>query len=354
MAIYAIFDDACACGEAINLDRDGAEYYVVVVKQSFTWDASGQPHPIAPQRVVDQDVYEGDPATSSILLETELAPRKPRVDVLLAGEVVLAQATNHAVMKLEIGDQVGKAARLFGDRVWVPGYAVGLRATDPRPFERMPITWSRSFGGIDAQSPAHCERRNLSGTGFARKESSAVGKRLPNFESPDHLIGSWSDRPPPVGFGPVARSNPSRLRWGGTYDKAWLDEHFPLLPPDFDDRFWNCAPEDQQLDAYRPGERVRLRGMAAEADTWFALPPFDVPVAILGRRGDRAEGFATPDTVLIEPAERRFSVVGRFFHIPRPNVLGIEDVYVGTPWRGWLKAKATRKRYFGRDPRGTR
>ncbi len=310
MAIYAVFDDACACGEAVALDRDGAEFYVVVVKQSFTWDLSGRSRPLPPQAVVDQDVYEGDPATSSILLETELAPRKPQVDVLLAGEVVSSQAVDSVVMKLEVGAGISKTARVFGDRIWVLGYVSGLRATDPRPFERMPITWSRSFGGVDAQSPAHCERRNLSGTGYARHASSALGKRLPNFEAADDVIRSWSDRPEPVGFGPVARSSPSRLRWGGTYDQAWLDEHFPLHPPDFDDRFWNCAPDDQQLDSYVPGDLVRLRGMTPEGDTRFVLPSFDVPITILERQGGKAEGYATPDTIVIEPAQRRISVVG--------------------------------------------
>jgi hypothetical protein len=354
MGLYAIFDEACSCGEAVGFDPDGVEAYVVVVKQTFTWDAQGQVHAVAPRPVVEADVSDGDPARGSVLYEAEIAPSKPRVDVLLAGEIALGAVFDRAVIQLEVGARIRKAARVFGDRVWVPGAWSGLHATEPRPFERMPLTWSRAFGGVDPREPRHLDMQNPAGTGFARSEESATGMRLPNYEDPDALVGSWKSRPRPLGFGPVGRSWPSRVRWAGTYDQAWLDEQFPLLPRDFDDRFFNCAPEDQQLDTYVPGERVRLRGMTPDGDTSFALPPFAVPVAILDRGGRRTDGLVAPDTVIIEPAARCFSLVGRFRHVPRPNLLAIEDVLVGTPWKGWLRARTVKKRYVGRDPRAAR
>jgi hypothetical protein len=233
----------------------------------------------------------------------------------------------------------------------VPGGLSGLRPSAARPFGHMPITWSRSFGGVDPESPAHLELRNPVGVGFARREAVAGGKPVPNFETVDAPLSSWRDRPVPIGFGPVGRWWPSRARWAGTYDQTWLDEHFPLLPPDFDDRFWNCAPEDQQLDAYRPGETVRLQGMTPEGDTFFYLPPAAVAVTVLERCGRVSTATVIPDTVIVEPGERRFSVVGRYLHFPSPNVLAIEDVLVGEPWGGWLRARRTRKRYVGRQPR---
>ena len=351
VGLFAIFDDACTCGEAINYDRDGAEYYALIVKRSFTWDASGLAHPIAPQTIVEADVYDGKPGRSAVIFEAELAPRKSRVDVLLAGEIVLSSPVERAVVRLEMGGQIRKTAVVFGDRVWVPGGFSGLRPSAPRPFARMPITWSRSFGGVDAESPAHLERRNPVGVGFARREEGAIGKPVPNFESPDGPLSSWKDRPVPIGFGPIGRWWPSRVRYAGSYDQAWLDEHFPLLPPDFDDRYFNCAPDDQQLDAYRPGEAVRLQGMTPEGDTRFILPPIAVPITVLERGGRVTQATVIPDTVIIEPGDRRFSAVGRYLHFPRPNVLSIEDVLVGEPWKGWLRARRERKRYFGRQPR---
>lgn len=350
MGLFAIFDEACACGEAINYDRDGAEFYALIIKRSFTWDPAGRAQPIAPQPVVDADVYDGKPGRSAVLFEAELAPRKPLVDVLLAGEIALPSAIERVVIRLEVGGQIRKTAVVFGDRVWVPGGFSGLRPSAPRPFLRMPISWSRSFGGMDAESAAHLEKSNPVGVGFARREEGAIGKPVPNFESPDALLSSWKDRPVPVGFGPIGRWWPSRVRWAGTYDQVWLDEHFPLLPPDFDDRYFNCAPEDQQLDAYRPGEVVRLQGMTPEGDTGFLLPRVAVPVTVLERGGRVTEATVIPDTVIVEPSERRFSVVGRYQHFPRPNVLSIEDVLVGEPWKGWLRARHARKRYFGRQP----
>jgi hypothetical protein len=350
MGLFAIFDDAFACGEAINYDREGAETYALIVKCSFTWDPAGRAHAIAPQAVVDADVYDGKPGRSAVVFEAELAPRKTRVDVLLAGEIALASPVERAVVRLEVGGQIRKTAFVFGDRVWVPGAFSGLRPSAPRPFARMPITWSRSFGGVDPESPAHLEKRNPVGIGYARDEVGATGKPVPNFESPDAPLSSAKDRPMPIGFGPIGRWWPSRVRWAGTYDQAWLDEHFPFLPPDFDDRYFNCAPDDQQLDAYRPGEMVRVQGMTPEGDSRFFLPPVAVPVTVLERGGRATEATVIPDTVIVEPGARRFSLVGRYVHFPRPNVLSIEDVLVGEPWKGWLRARHARKRYFGRRP----
>jgi hypothetical protein len=140
------------------------------------------------------------------------------------------------------------------------------------------------------------------------------------------------------------------VRFGGTYDQRWLDEEFPLLPADFDPRFYNAAPEDQQLAAYRPGETVRLRGLTAEGDTRFQLPPFAVPVTVFERGELVTEYVVQADTIVIEPGARRFSVLGRQTHVPHRNVLSIRDVLVGAPTAGWLRARATRKGYVGRLP----
>jgi hypothetical protein len=44
----------------------------------------------------------------------------------------------------------------------------------------------------------------------------------------------------------------------GTYDNAWLKDQWPLPPMDFDYGYWNCAPEDQQIDYPTPGAEISL------------------------------------------------------------------------------------------------
>ena len=52
----------------------------------------------------------------------------------------------------------------------------------------------------------------------------------------------WNDRPRPAGFGPIAAHWQPRAASRGTYDERWKRDRQPLLPDDFDDRFYQCAP----------------------------------------------------------------------------------------------------------------
>jgi hypothetical protein len=108
----------------------------------------------------------------------------------------------------------------------------------------------------------------------------------------------------PIGFGPIAPHWKERGRWGGTHDATWKERRAPLLPTDFDRRFFNAAPEDQQLDGYLPGEPVTVLGMTPATSWTFALPELAVPVIFLAE-GEASETTAQVDTVIIEPAEAR-------------------------------------------------
>ena len=48
---------------------------------------------------------------------------------------------------------------------------------------------------------------------------------------------------------------------------------FPFLPPDFDDRYFQMAPPDQQIDYPRGGEEVQLVNLTPEGRLGFQLPP---------------------------------------------------------------------------------
>ena len=57
----------------------------------------------------------------------------------------------------------------------------------------------------------------------------------------------WGDYRP-MGFGPGRPRLDAPLSYAGTYDQNWLDNVFPFLPADFDERYYQAAPEDQQID----------------------------------------------------------------------------------------------------------
>jgi hypothetical protein len=63
------------------------------------------------------------------------------------------------------------------------------------------------------------------------------------------------------------------VAFAGTYDAAWMEDRQPLLPNDFDDRFYLGAPPDQQAPQYlRGGEPVVLHHLTPSGEARFLLP----------------------------------------------------------------------------------
>ena len=76
-----------------------------------------------------------------------------------------------------------------------------------------------------------------------------------------------------MGLGIRRATRQPRYPYAGTYDQHWIDEVFPFLPADFDDRYYQAAPEDQWIDEPQGGEEVVLVNLTPEGRTSFRLPP---------------------------------------------------------------------------------
>jgi hypothetical protein len=345
--ILSSFTNLTALPAALSVARDagGSMEITVSVKATFVWGRDGVAVPAAEQCALRaQDQFGGDPGASGVAAPADVGPRKPKVDVLLAGAMAFPAATTQADVALSIGGRLRKVVRVFGDRVWLPTGS-GPAPSRPAATDRVPIEWERSFGGADPEDPALFEPRNPVGTGMARQPRSLEGRRAPNFEDPRRPVATWKDRPDPIGFGAIAPHWPPRVGLAGTYDEAWQRDRCPLLPADFDAAFFNAAPADQQLDAYVAGEIVELDGMTVAGRERFALPALRLPV-VFRSAGEMLETFTRPDTVVIEPAERRFSVVARAAYVPRPNMLAMREVVLGPLSRGRRRALESGKVYL--------
>lgn len=254
-------------------DRDGTEIWLVAVKATFdihpdgTTDISKQQPPIL--RIPE---YYGEAGKSSIKYDVDLVLTKVATDIIAVGH---AYAPNdEPVTELDVGFKVGpvqKVVRVFGDRGWGP------QGPGPsRPFVRMPVTYERAFGGVDPLSE-HPDRdwdwRNPVGRGFAVSRASAYRMLLPNIEDPGHLMRGWNDRPAPAGFGAIACSWQPRVSFSGTYDRTWERTRKPLVPDDFNNRYYQCAPQDQQSPGFlRGGEQVILHRLTPSGTMRFVLP----------------------------------------------------------------------------------
>ncbi len=254
-------------------DRNGAEVWVVAVKCTFDIKPDGSTE-IAEEQppVLRVPEHTGEPGKSSLRYEADLVLTKTTTDVIVLGHAYAPGG--RPVTQLDVGFKVGpvqKVLRVFGDRKWN-----GFGPSAPQPFLKMPIVYERAYGGMDRKSD-HPERdwdwRNPVGTGFAVAGDHMGDVALPNIEYPNEPFRSWNDRPRPAGFGPIACHWQPRVAFAGTYDEKWMKERQPLLPDDFDERYFQCAPADQQAPAFlRGGEPVVLRGLNAGGELRFTLP----------------------------------------------------------------------------------
>ncbi|MCA1686515.1 MAG: DUF2169 domain-containing protein, partial [Planctomycetia bacterium] len=299
------------------LDQHASQFLLIVVCATF-----GAP-PGGPVRLAEEqlplwevDEYRGEPGASGVVHEGDFVLEKPHVDVTLNGRAFAPNGRK--VERLRVGLRVGplkKELQVTGNRFWRQGL-LGGTPTSPEPFETMPIVYERAYGGIDLRStdPSKqvSEPRNPIGVGFrgAPPRNPEIGTELPNIEYPSQLMTSPKSHPEPAGFGAVSKNCRPRIGFAGTYDAGWLAEQWPLLPADFDPRFFQSAPPDQQSDEIRGGEPVEVTNMTPEGSWEFVLPTLDIPVRLAF--GDREETAKLRlDTVELEPDEYRFKLTAR-------------------------------------------
>ncbi|HUD34265.1 MAG TPA: DUF2169 domain-containing protein, partial [Variovorax sp.] len=242
-------------GYNMGLEPSGRELLVVVIKGTFVLPRPGEQVRLADEQLplIMADTFTGEPGFSAPVQEIDFAPRKHRCDVLLTGHARSPAGTQ--VTRMRAGLRVGPMEKSFdvvGDRVWQSGLT-GIRASDPQPFTEMPVSYDRAFGGADRHDPDEREHDayppNPVGRGWHRhlRNEWVDGAPLPNIEALGEGVGFPTDRRTPVALGPLGRGWSQRARYAGTYDNAWLADVFPFLPANFDERYYQAAPPDQQL-----------------------------------------------------------------------------------------------------------
>jgi Uncharacterized protein conserved in bacteria (DUF2169)/Pentapeptide repeats (9 copies) len=153
---------------------------------------------------------------------------------------------NACAVKVQLGDKA-KTLLVMGDRYWD-----GVRASDPMPFDKMPLTWQHAYGGANSKANPQ---------GIGRLAEQGI-QRLPNIELPDHRLVRKDQVVIPAGFGALDIMAEQRFQYRGTYDANYLREHSPGYPPDLDWRYFNMAMPDQWFDKPLVGdERFALHNM---------------------------------------------------------------------------------------------
>ena len=341
-------------GYTQGIDKTGRESLVVVVKGTFNLPLDGSEPSLAPQQqaIVEADIATGEPGFSATLYESEYAPVKPRCDVIVVGSAYAPAGKK--VNSIDVGLKVSSVQKVFtvvGNRYWYTGGG-GIRHTSPEPFSKKFISYDVAFGGTDNFHPDEDKRNaympNPIGCGYHYYlDNDLVNNTpLPNTEEKGRSVSSPTGKYQPMGFGVMGRSWPERAKYAGTYDQKWVDETFPFLPADFDERYYQCAPQDQQCDYLKGGEWVQLFNLTPNGKTAFQIPKLEVPIVYFRKRLDDVHTKAVADTLVIEPDKGIFSICWRANLPLRKNMFEVVQVLAGKKSRAWWRARELGKTYY--------
>jgi hypothetical protein len=320
---------------AIVMDGSGAENLIVVSKMNWRIKPDGTLTPHEEQKpILTAPVYRGDPQSSSLIYESDVAPQKAGTDCILIGHAYAPKTGTARLDAIFSVGPVSKVVRVFGERKWEK--ILGMRnRIGPVPFEKIPLIYERAFGGTDESNPdAACHETCLAnpvGRAFLAKNSKKEieGILFPNLEDPGDPYESVSSRPRPAGFGAIAPFWTPRADYTGTQDDNWRKRISPLPPADLKPEFFNCASPGLTSKGFLLGnEQVALgHAMAGKPMFRFSLPGTRPQVGL--RIGpDRSEMKMNLDTVIVEPDDMRVQMVWRGALNVHGRVQGIRQIRV--------------------------
>jgi hypothetical protein len=295
----------------------GEHVFSVIVKRSYRITPNGRTERLPtdnPLRLIDEYWDDGDPETSTVQHESELAPYKSATDVVVIGKAYAPHGT--PTQRMRVGVRIGgvqKVLMITGDRRCHYREGELPAFTDPEPFVEMEVRYERAYGGRDAKSIPEIPfiyPRNGRGTGVVlRNVKEAVdGLPLPNIEDPDDVLTPeriliheperWHLQPLPQGFGWRQRTWYPRSALIGSYPPfldpgtVTAEERMGLLPNDhvalakqsrlkpMMAQFGNGASFGMVVANLKGDETVALGGFSADGTIRFALPG-DTPVILL-------------------------------------------------------------------------
>ncbi|MEW8469761.1 MAG: DUF2169 domain-containing protein [Candidatus Thiodiazotropha sp.] len=342
---------------AFGLKKSGRSCLIIAAKATYDLPLRSDEPPRFSSNQCDlynSDAYSGEAGQSAPLFENDFPPYKPNCDIILHASAHSEQPVTEMIVGFRVGS-LEKFLKVIGPRHYRKS-VVGVKPGKPLPFTRQPISYDTAYGGSEIDNPKAADEkhtytsfmRNPVGIGFYpnRGADELVDRPLPLTEAVEKpIVGYQSTKPIPQSLGPVARNWYPRSTLGGTYDQNWSDNVAPFLPEDFDESYYQCAPEDQQCEHLRGGERVSLFGLLPQGQLTFTLPKVELPMQAILKNGDRHNLDPRIDTLTIEPDENRFTMVWRAHITIRQSIHEMGTLIVGKPTPGWEHARVVDKPY---------
>ncbi|XXX77006.1 DUF2169 domain-containing protein [Sorangium sp. So ce134] len=281
----------------------GSWVLTVVCKATFLLRPGESPlAPDQQEAPTPHDAAWEEAPSRSLQSASDLAPVKPRADVVLVGFAFAPGKVpvRSLVARLAVGD-LDKSIEVWCDRIFSQD---GTLHEGP-PFSQMPLVYERAAGGPGSWNPV----------GVSAGSRNAYGQvAVPNLQPPGLVLSDSSKPIEPTGFGPIAPTWPSRVEKLGRHAAGWSHRDWSRkpLPAGFDPAYFNIAPPDQQLPSLREDERLVLENLHPEHPRLVTQLPGLRPTAIIeGRRGGARPAPMRCDTLWIDTARGRCALTWR-------------------------------------------
>lgn len=353
-----------------------------------------------PSALLMQDNYWDEKPNGSLRQESDVVPFKPLCDLIVLGSAYApkGQPVDAWPVQIEVLNEMAdkpdelqtvlkKNLIIYPHGLFQRG-VFGWKLKRDKTTTQLPLRWENTFGGTNQihnpkfgetpqqpeflfnevcfSNPLGCGWQHKGFTSATQKAGLALADQIPapcifypnnhlrkpttvkhqaDIESTQQIIAAAEKYPmQPAGFGVVQRHWAPRIALGGTYDNHWLTTRWPLLPSDFDEHFWNCAPQDQQLPWPSADSQI---------NTWFLFNPDLAPKGYVELRlpGHRAFVMArlnnkSPlplpaqiDTLILDTDTLELQVVWRCRLIKSPVFATLEARFEIDPTAPLLKWK---------------
>lgn len=242
--------------------------------------------------VNEEDDHWNDDVARSLVAPSDLAPFKPRADVVIVGHAFAPEGrpVRSLVVRVCAGE-VDKSIEVFCDRAFEPDG--GLR--EGSPFVKMPLRYERASGGHGLWNPV--------GLPFDAAPDAYGRVPIANLQPLGTFVRWKGDTFATVGLGPIAPHWPGRTEKLHRHARGWShrDWNARPLPADFDVSYFNVAPADQQTDTIHPNERLVLENLHRDHARLVTSLPGLAPRAVVERASGYREQMAlVADTLWID------------------------------------------------------
>lgn len=323
---------------------EGERLDVLVVRATFDFASNGDLMTLSAlqQPIAFGDIFSGnantDPMRAVLEADGDLLPYKPGTDILVSGHARAPGGTVRASWQASVSvGPVMKLLRFHGARQF-RRRLFGWRLGPSEPVASVPLDYRLAYGGcIDVPAALTADGNpdsikhpgNPAGCGWipkraalkhlprpARKHLSkwiSAQKVLPapQIESATAPVRHPYQNLAPQGLSAIARWWEPRLALQGNYDEKWRTFRYPLLPKNFDARYFQSAPSDLVCTPHLIGdERIELDGLLPEKRD-MRLPGWRLLAVVTRASGESSVSLPTLDTVRLNLDSCQASLVWR-------------------------------------------